>query len=435
MKDTDKIYVPDLEEINTDLVKHFTDDEKITVRDLETNFKEERDSISDTESDARSDITSDLDLDLIKTLTNRDCWTARSLLEQDSAINSNCLPILRYIEKDINTMLKESQESPISFAQNWEDPMVEINSIRNENPTICIIGGAGDTLCTIGAIFNSNMKKLDVVDFNKNQIFLCKLKMGLIRKYPGNFIKNFLTVGCQSKKELVDILTNLLESHLIDIDTYQFWIDNGVFLFRGLINCGRYEKLFQLANRLGYRNVFKPDNLENSFGPNATKQSVSKSFAEHFEQVRQTMKFFYKSSTENYFYHQMVHNTYARDKKADCPLYLSLDPVKIDFPIEYFCTDIVEHLRKTPSNTYDMIHFSNCIDWISTQELRSVFDNISRTLKPNGVCTIRRLNSDIRLISILSSYIKHCPFRLTVENGVFDKSHFYREVVYLVKSE
>ncbi|XWV26137.1 hypothetical protein QJ857_gp0942 [Tupanvirus soda lake] len=331
--------------------------------------------------------------------------------------------------------------SPILFSQTREHSKVEIDALKNivsQNPlAICLISSGGDTLCDIVAHESKiEISHIDVVDANINQIYLAKLKVALLKKYDGEFITEFLTNGLKKldnhRDECLNLIHNLFSEKLIDVDCYQYWLYNFNLLTSGVNQMGRFETLFRVLKLSSVNRCFNHKYLTEIFGENATKYSMNKSFVEHFEKVFDNYKQLYPDPSKNYFYYQILNDCYPTKEKGDMPTYLSLNkPVVIDFDINYYLNNILDHLTKQNDSVYDLIHLSNITDWLDPKYLSELFNQVARTLRINGKVTVRRLNSDI-VLTIFLITLNNNKHYFKIEE-VIDKSYFYSEVLVLTK--
>lgn len=337
--------------------------------------------------------------------------------------------------------------TPIMFAQTREDPMVEINAVKSlasQHPlSICLIASSGDTVCSVVAHQSSaQIAKIDVVDSNFDQLCLAKLKIALLETFIKDINIKFLC--SQSKKVqpslseefLRDILQVLVDRERIDTNVYDYWMGHFDILCQGVNRMGRFELLFKAVMLdEDFEKHFSHDNLTKIFGVNATKHSMNKPFAEHFANILEIYRKTYADPKENYFYHQFVNDNYSSLVDADMPLYLSTKgPIKVEFPIEFYQNNMMDHLKAKADLCYDLVQLSNITDWLSPEIFCELLNQVGRVLRPNGKCTLRRLNSDISLEKSINEFNKNnYKYQFIMETKVFDKSHFYAEVLVISK--
>jgi S-adenosylmethionine-diacylglycerol 3-amino-3-carboxypropyl transferase len=329
-------------------------------------------------------------------------------------------------------------QSPIYFAQVREDPMVELNAIKELIPlgkplSICLIASAGDTLCSILAHpSKAEIHNIDVVDISPDQLFLTKLKLALILNYDGETVRQFLLADKMDREDFDQILYEMYCNKTIDAETYKYWIKNFHLLIKGVNQSGRFELLFKEAmHSRNFDYFFSHENLTKIFGENATGYSMNKPFPEHFKGIYKTYVKLYDNSNDNYFFRQFVHDTYA----SDLPIYLKSDePIKNDTFINYHQKSMLDHLAMASKNSYDIIHLSNITDWLNPHKFCDLLNQVGYALKKGGKVILRRLNSDTCIEDYLKKYYsKYGIYNFSVKSGIFDKSHFYSEVIVITK--
>lgn len=342
-------------------------------------------------------------------------------------------------------------ETPILFAQTREDPMIEINTLLNiqkkinDSLNICLIASGGDTISSILSENLLKIKSVDVIDINPHQIKLTQLKIGLMQLLDKNLLKKFLTDGFNHSVEKIKlVLLILLKENFIIHNTYTYWLDHIKLLQRGINQSGRFELL--LKDTMRNNNIdtnFSYYNLCQVLGKKAVVSSTLETPSKHFSSVLSIYRNLYKYPDDNYFYYQFVFDAYGSNR----PPYLSINkkPTKITTKIRYYAQEMIEHLSQIADNTYDLIHLSNITDLIDSSLFFKLIQEVGRTLKIGGVATLRRLNSDTKIISLLTQYklrlfIKkenapktYKKYNFKIETNLKDRSHFYNEIIRITK--
>jgi len=338
--------------------------------------------------------------------------------------------------------------SPIAFAQVREDPIVEINAIRElqmefDELEISLICSGGDTICSIIKYFRQNDSHSDTpiniihaVDLNPAQHHLTALKLALIQKYPPTDVIEILSNGIDKPTDIIGELMDRLST-----ENYTFWFNHQVLLRTGVNQLGRFELLFKetFSNKsiIDFDLNFSHDNLRKIFGDSAVNYSHSKPFSEHFREVYQTYLELYPDPSSNYFYHQFVNNSYGSKPDSDLPVYLQGDLVEnniLSNKIVYQTKSMLNFLSDRIDSSLHLVHLSNITDWLPSSEFDLLLNEAGRVLKLRGKVILRRLNSDI----LLEDYIKNVypikgKYSFQMETNIIDKSHFYREVIVLTK--
>lgn len=201
------------------------------------------------------------------------------------------------------------------FSQTREDPAIELKALdlvkelenTEKEDKILLIGSGGDTVLTLMGSTSSEKLILDVIDTNLEQLNLLKLKLDLIDKFELNEYLDRITNGIKSREELEKYQNNFPD--LIEE------------LKNGINQNGRFEILFQdlVKCNYNYQKLFNKEYLARLFGNNAVKHS--KEFINHFMNVLDTYKKKYLNPEENYFYYQILFNSYP--SASDRPIYFN----------------------------------------------------------------------------------------------------------------
>lgn len=193
------------------------------------------------------------------------------------------------------------------------------------------------------------------------------------------------------------------------------------FLNKGLRNCGVFEKLWEdWRQDRNFERVFSHENLTRLFGPDAVQFS-SCSFAEHFRRVVANYK---EPMDKNYFHYWIMTGNHPIVGQDVPPFLNSIRHIR-KFPLERLQWKDRRLESLDSDNEYNFIHASNITDWMSADRAEQLIDRVIGALKPGGVATFRRLNSDLQLQEILrKKKVKIIP--------AIDRSGFYQEV-YLVQ--
>lgn len=315
--------------------------------------------------------------------------------------------------------------TPIYFSQTREDSDVELRQILDiDAPKIFLIASAGDTIANL-LVGKKDIKEITAVDLSKDQLALASLKLALIQKYDGN--TNHIILS-NSKKYDIAFYKEMISDLILEKDISDYWMENVDLLIRGVNQCGRFEQLFKLAAKDGFDNHFSHENLTKIFGDNATKYSMKKCFSQHFQSVLETYIEKYSRPTENYFYHQFINNSYL----GDLPPYLqTIDAIKLkDTIVEFKQTSVMDYFSKNDCK-FDLINLSNITDWLDPITFCKLLDLTASHLNLGGKIVLRRLNSDTSLRYYLeNNYLIDNRYKFDIID-VFDKSHFYSEILIL----
>lgn len=330
----------------------------------------------------------------------------------------------------------DNLKSPVFFAQVREDPEVELEYLRFGCDTkALVIASGGDTILSIIDVFSKTSKQqnhltIDAIDMNQSQLYLTELKRQLYEN--GCDLYDYWTKSFK----IDDYLTKVPEAeHNVKIINFIRMYEH---IFRnGISRSGRFETLFDLVREInqlrsklsGWKVWFDRKILTQVFGPNAVKYSMNREFDDHFSEIEKWYQLILLGRP-NYFVDQVLYGTYYPDS---LPKYMTTsrdkrikNKNKNNINVNYEKTSLMDKLKTSPDETFDLIHTSNITDWSRPEDLRELLVNIKRCLKPNGVVVMRRLNSDQKLKPFVMEY-----FRET--KTVTDKSYFYSECLVGIK--
>lgn len=318
----------------------------------------------------------------------------------------------------------------VLFSQVREDPQLELHCLENsrDNVNVAMIGSGGCILLTL-LQSDTKIQRIDVVDSNIAQIFLIQLKIALVKHFSNSeeyiqFIEGKLPI---------DKSDSVFDKLSLPSVCKTYWCRNKSDLHNGINKIGKFEQLFSelRTNDFNYEKVFDRTYLESIFGTNAVVHSLNTEFHEHFRKIIATYRNCYNSSEDNYFYHQIMTGEYPAN---DRPLYLQPRNYNIvRNNLVNNSTEIVFHnttldnFLETATADYDLIHTSNLIDWMNKESATRLLTQLHNALKPGGFATLRRLNGDLHIASIVDEQI------WTTTSVTNEKSHFYGESVSVQK--
>lgn len=221
---------------------------------------------------------------------------------------------------------------------------------------IMILSG-GETMFDIAPLFKDG--SLTAVDFNENQLEITKEKI----------------------------------SKMHDKIMYQQNLDS---LFTP------FDELFiKIKNGESFDDVFSNANLTKKFGPDAVSNTIE-SFSEHFKNVYQL-----KQADNDKFYSWI----FERNMES----HLAEKDIELIFQVNLVHSNMLELLKP---NTYDFVQVSNLGDWMNSNQFVQFCTQIKESLRPNGICVVRRLLSN----NFLQEQFEGCEV-------IEDKTRFYKETI------
>jgi len=381
-----------------------------------------------------------------------------------------------------------------------------LNKLNKSDPRILLICSGGDTILSLFSNSIAYDMTIDAVDINLNQIMYTKLKIALYKyldldefqilitygapyvaatsgapcvavpggtipgvvatsgapcvavpggtipcvAVPGGTIPCVAVPGGTIPGVTVDSGTilnpnELLKQLTLDKETYEFWSqsDKIKWLQYGINQAGRYEMLFEdlIDSNYDFDALFNNNNLIKLFGYNAVTNS-SGNFAKHFENVIKTYHQKYSKPTDNYFWYQILNNSYPHQigpvETIDLPYFLKSKVYPNVSNIHYHHQSLEEYLDSLEScdsanddanKLYDIIHTSNITDWMDQNHISILIQKIYSRLNPSGYIVMRRLLGAQHLEPLLIQN----NFKITNVTHE-EKSHFYNEVIIGCKS-
>lgn len=328
---------------------------------------------------------------------------------------------------------------PVNFSQVREDCLLDSEILQNINcqVNVLMIASGGDTLCYLAA--HPKVKHIDAVDASTSQLNLTKIKLALLNFSQENRLA-ILGHSEMSPEIRMQILTEICRENKIDISSLRA---ADLISMEGPDFCGRYEQLFKgiqkelelkgitrnnlKAKRIGLLNIFREyfdmSLLIRLFGREAT-QNPLKSFSEHFHD--QTEAYLnVDGALKSPYLNQMLFGEFA----GICYPWLELKALTARevCSVDFSQGMMLDKLKSTKSESYEFIHLSNILDWLSEEEAGEVLYQTFRCLKKGGKCIIRQLNSSLNIEGQCKEIIwnRQWSEQLTEK----DRSFFYRKVL------
>lgn len=347
--------------------------------------------------------------------------------------------------------VSEAAKLPVAFAQVREDPLMDAWVVNGLSPEarIIMVASGGCTLAFLAA--SCRIAAIDAVDPNPAQIALSRLKLHLL-----------MTCGRADRLALLGhtpMATNKREDRLRaalrDISVPVEAIGPPcVWAAEGPDHTGRYERVFaQLRNilephkaevdnllsfhdpaeqarrtapatRLGqamdeaFNQVMDLPILIHLFGEGATRNRVEP-FANHF--ARRTRHILATlDAADNPYLWQILAGHYPPSSEAP---WLSAPSPERPPVITWNNALMIDVLRRSPGS-YDFVHLSNILDWLSPEEARATLDAAHAALRPGGWTLIRQLNSTLDIPSHGEGFSWHTDQAHALHAQ--DRSYFYR---------
>jgi S-adenosylmethionine-diacylglycerol 3-amino-3-carboxypropyl transferase len=307
---------------------------------------------------------------------------------------------------------------PLAFAQVREDPRVDLDLVKaaGAGARVMMIASGGDTACALAAL--GGVSRLHLVDPNPAQLALTRLKLSLLK-----------SAGPERRLELLGHreLPNRGEAIAARLRELSLAGDAlgppSLIAEKGPDHAGRYEVLFaKLRGAIGelpilslmdpyeqanawagveplldraYAQVLALPILVALFGEGATRNPVQP-FDRHFL-ARTKWALETIPARANPWLQQMLAGRFAGVAYdwLEAPIALSLPEVTWEIAM-------MEPAMRAARSTFDVVHLSNILDWLSPRDAASTLEAARAVLKDGGLVVIRQLNStlDVRAAGV-----------------------------------
>jgi S-adenosylmethionine-diacylglycerol 3-amino-3-carboxypropyl transferase len=347
----------------------------------------------------------------------------------------------------------EAAALPVAFAQVREDPLVDLWVVKKLGPDarIIMIASGGCTLALLTA--SCRLAQIDVVDPNPAQIALTRLKLHLLQHFASADRLALLGHARMPADERESRLRAALQTIDVPAEAIgppRLWAEEGPD------HIGRYERVFaQLRRNLEARAAEARELLSladpaeqarraapatalgqaldeafdqamdlpilvHLFGEGATRNRVEP-FARHFARRTRHVLETLPAATNPYLW-QVLAGRYPPG--AEAPWLTAPAPDRLP-QITWHPTVMTEALRRAPGS-YDFVHLSNILDWLSPDEARVTLEVSHAALRPGGWVVIRQLNSTLDIPSLGESFAWQTEEAQALH--VKDRSYFYRDL-------
>lgn len=347
--------------------------------------------------------------------------------------------------------LADAARLPLAFALVREDPLLDLEVLRTVNAADARVAMIASGGCT-AALLAGHVAHLHLIDANPAQLALTKFKLHLLQTATPaqrlGLLGHQPLSSAERRNGIVAVLDELELAH----DCFGP-ID--LVAAGGPDYIGRYEQLFaQLRKRLGhdvewerllnladisaqtkqllpdtslgrsmdavYDEVFSQTNLVQLFGEGATHNRVEP-FSRHFARRTRQALASLPANSNPYLWLML------RGRLPDNIVlpWLTQSQLATMPSIEY-TVGLMGQVLDGTTHTYDFIHLSNILDWLTPDEARQTLASVWRVLRPGGAVFIRQLNSTLDITSLGAAFVW--------DNALADKllqrdrSFFYRNL-------
>lgn len=342
--------------------------------------------------------------------------------------------------------VKEACRKPVAFSQVREDALIDLHladSVANKSGRQLdgvIVASGGCTVAALAA--QGKFRQMQVVDINRSQIALTRLKLWLLEN--GESIQRMQILGHSpmSPRMRGVFLKQIMNTLELSQESFGDWSE---VCLLGPDHCGRYEAVFaalrkefknnggtmkllldgnsyaQQALERAFARVMNQKNLVAIFGEDATANKAI-SFWQHFHNQTE-MVFFFRSAARNPYLFQMLTGGFPTNSVYP---WLDAPSKEIDTDIEFNVDTISSHIVNQPSSSLDFVHLSNTLDWLTEDAASDLLQQTARVLRPGGTVIIRQLNSSIDIRALQNDIA--WDGALSRAMLIRDRSFFYRNL-------
>lgn len=137
-------------------------------------------------------------------------------------------------------MKQRDKFSFIRYANGWEDGKILLKGLQiGEGEVGLSVGGGGDNSF---ALLLANPEKVFVIDINKTQLHLMRLKMAAMEKLSYGELLRFF--GVRESADRLHTFFSLKDR--LDEESYRYFDQRRELITRGILHAGKFERYFQL---------------------------------------------------------------------------------------------------------------------------------------------------------------------------------------------
>lgn len=327
-----------------------------------------------------------------------------------------------------------SADDRLMYAQNWEDPCLELAAlaVRPEDDVIAIGGGG----CTALSLLAQGPRHLHAVDCSFAQIHMLRLKLAAVMHLPAGQATRFL--GGLPAHDRIATFKSLRA--VLPAQTALFWNGRIEQVQGGVLAHGRIERYFAILRWL-LRLIHSQRHIETLFEqPTLESQrryyhdcwntpgwrrlfllahkrildrALDPSFYRYVEARNLPRELHERAGRcltelpigDNYFLSWILRGRYP-DHAAARPPYLlpgAAGPLTESASrLETHHADIREFLRSRPESSCDKFYLSNVAEWLREDELAPFFEQVIRVARDGAVVCTRALMVDRPLPPVLA---------------------------------
>lgn len=357
----------------------------------------------------------------------------------------------------------EVAKLPIAFAQVREDSLIDLAVLQEYFPKgsvkMLMVASGG---CTAAALASSPLlSSLHIVDPNLAQLQLTRFKLYLLKHSSPTRRLQILGHAAMPRDEREKAIIEICRVLSIPEDAFG---DLTMVSLVGLDYAGRYEAIFsRLRERLApqkqeiealflttdiqeqrahiapetllgkaiynaFEELFSSAHLEEIFGKGATG-NPRQPFALHFAEVT----FNFLRSCEAWSSPYLAQMLLGHFSNQVIYPWLTMQAPKVFCEVSLSNSTMQEQLEKAEPNSFDLIHLSNILDWLSEEEARATLSLALKALREGGKIIIRQLNSSLEIPKLEPKL--HWLEKESKAHHLSDRSFFYHNLYIAEKEE
>jgi S-adenosylmethionine-diacylglycerol 3-amino-3-carboxypropyl transferase len=351
----------------------------------------------------------------------------------------------------VPSWVAEAAALPLAFAQVREDPRIDRRVVDEIGPgaRVLMVASGGCSAAVLATV--PTVPAIHLVDPNPAQLALTRLKLRLLQtaapaerltllghaEMPTDARRSRLTAELAALGLPADILgppevlgsgpdfagryERCFAAIQRELDTHRDELDALLRLADPGEQARRVAPDTDLGRRIDavFDSVLSLPNLVALFGQGATR-NPSEPFSRHFARRLRRVLATLPAATNPYLW-QMLRGRYPEGHPADW-FTLAAPPHLPE--IAWQQALMIHALRNTPPASFDLVHLSNILDWLTPDEATATLDLAAQVLRHGGWVLVRQLNSILDIPS--SGPMFEWDDFTAADLHARDRSFFYR---------
>ena len=275
----------------------------------------------------------------------------------------------------------------LMYAQNWEDPRLELQALEvDAGDRVLAIGGGG---CTALSLLAEGPRRLDAVDMSAEQLRMLQLKCATVRERSADDANAFLLAsGILDRgraERAIGWFRRMVQAFIHPRERIEelFALDSLADqerFYRRHWNTRRWQWLFRLVRKGTFDRALDP-RFYRHVAPGDLGEQLRRRAARCLTQM---------PVRENYFLSRILLGRHLPHPDGRPPY---LQPRGVEGVREYrhrlalHHRNVTEYMRDEPRDSFDKIYLSNVGEWLTEQERFELFRQLARVGRPGArVC-------------------------------------------------